>query len=163
MHSRTRVAVAVAAASFFSLAGCAPQDELAPELGAPEAAVEKQNEVASNEEALRIDLNPNAIAYDYFNSLHVPHGIAGTEQFVFVAQPLSGRVSVVDRLLGREIATLAPPPGGWLLPFRCALPTPASSRCSTQVVSPTPTFRRSRASTNTKSVATAARAPSKAR
>lgn len=116
MHGRSRVFVA-AAAAFLSFAGCAPEDEVAQELSAPEGPPARQTEVTSSEEALRIDLNPNAIAYDYFNSPHVPHGIAGDQQFVFVTQPLSGRVSVVDRLLGREIATLAPPPGGWLLPF----------------------------------------------
>ncbi|PZR18567.1 MAG: hypothetical protein DI536_01420 [Archangium gephyra] len=120
MHGRTRVGVAVAAFSVLAFAGCAPQDELSQnELSAPEStiATTTTETSSSSSEALRIDLNPNAIAYDYFNSTHVPHGITGDEEFVFVTQPLSGRVSVVDRLLGREIATLTPPPGGWLLPF----------------------------------------------
>ncbi|MGV3622483.1 MAG: hypothetical protein ACO1OB_16815 [Archangium sp.] len=121
MHGRSRVAVAVAAFSFLAFAGCAPeelqpsQDKSAAESTIAETTTETSS--SSSSEALRIDLNPKAIAYDYFNSPHVPHGITGDEQFVFVTQPLSGRVSVVDRLLGREIATLTPPPGGWLLPF----------------------------------------------
>lgn len=117
MHVRSRVAVAVLS-SFFGLAACAPEELTPQNLTTPEVNAEATNEVSSSsEEALRIDLNPKAIAYDYFNSIHVPHGIAGDQQFVFVTQPLSGRVSVVDRLLGRELATLPPPPGGWLLPF----------------------------------------------
>lgn len=119
MHGRSRVGVAVAAFSVLAFAGCAPPEELSQDgLSASESTIAKSTEeTGSNSEALRIDLNPNAIAYDYFNSTHVPHGITGDEEFVFVTQPLSGRVSVVDRLLGREVATLTPPPGGWLLPF----------------------------------------------
>ncbi len=75
------------------------------------------SQTASQSEALRIEVNRNSIAYDYFPSTHVPHGIAGDEQFVFVTQPLSGRVSVNNRITGAEIATLPPPPIGWLLPF----------------------------------------------
>ena len=69
------------------------------------------------EEALVIDVGPHGIAYDYFKSGDVPHGVAGDEDYLFVTQPLSNRVAVVDRITGRELTVLPPPPGGWLLPF----------------------------------------------
>jgi hypothetical protein len=107
-----------------ALMGCSgleqggPEENLSGEVtGAASAAV------ASQSEALRIEVSPNSIAYDYFPSEHVPHGIAGDEQFVFVTQPLSGRVSVVNRLTGNEIATLPPPPLGWQLPFALRIPS----------------------------------------
>lgn len=109
-----------------ALMGCTAVDEANAETNAEQRAVAKGGASASVSEALRIDVNPNAIAYDYFPSLHVPHGIAGDEQLVFVTQPLSGRVSVNNRLTGQEIATLPAPPLGWLLPF--ALRVPNSGR-----------------------------------
>jgi hypothetical protein len=77
----------------------------------------ERTESASVSEALRIEVNRGSIAYDFHPSQHVPHGVAGDDKFVFVTQPLSGRVAVVNRLTGREISTLPPPPLGWQLPF----------------------------------------------
>jgi hypothetical protein len=96
------------------LIGCSGGVE---ESGFDERREEERAPVASQSEALRIEVNQNSIAYDYFPSSHIPHGIAGDEQFVFVTQPLSGRVSVNNRLTGQEIATLPAPPIGWQLPF----------------------------------------------
>ena len=52
---------------------------------------------------------------------NLPHGIAGDRRLVFVAEPLNGRVAVLDRFSGEEIGEL-PPPGGLLLPFEMRLP-----------------------------------------
>src|SRR4051812_12833992 len=114
MERRSRAGL-IAGVVVVALVGCAGE-------GAEEnasAAVETKigAKVEKKSEALRIEVNSNSIAYDYFPSLNVPHGIAGDEQFVFVTQPLSGRVSVVNRLTGEELTTLPPPPIGWQLPF----------------------------------------------
>jgi hypothetical protein len=53
---------------------------------------------------------------------NLPHGIAGDQRLVFVAEPLHGRVAVLDRFSGEEIGELPPPPGGFLLPFEMRLP-----------------------------------------
>ena len=105
------------------LVGCGvegPNGSARAEENTGEVRVGEQESVS---EALRIDLNPNSIAYDYYPSDHVPHGIAGDEQFVFVTQPLSGRVAVVNRVNGRELGTLPAPPLGWQLPFALRIPS----------------------------------------
>ncbi len=124
MMSRTRDGLV--AGIVVALMGCTGVDESGAVSNGEEAAVQSGASTASSSEALRIEVGPNAIAYDYIPSAHVPHGIAGDEQFVFVAQPLSGRVSVNNRLTGSEITTLPPPPLGWQLPF--ALRVPNSGR-----------------------------------
>lgn len=113
--SRTRVGL-VAGCFTIALIGCSGGvgDE---RFEAHSREAEASSPVATQTEALRIEVNQNSIAYDYFPSEHVPHGIAGDEQFVFVTQPLSGRVSVNNRLTGQEVATLPAPPIGWQLPF----------------------------------------------
>jgi hypothetical protein len=55
---------------------------------------------------------------------NLPHGIAGDHGLVFVTEPLNGRVAVLDRFSGDEIGELAPPPGGFLLPFELRIPHP---------------------------------------
>lgn len=98
---RPRVGLVVGV--ILGLAGCSG-------LGEAGEAGESAKSVAQE---LRIDVNPNSVAYDYYPSQHVPHGVAGDELFVFVTQPLSGRVAVVDRLTGHELTTLPAPPIGW--------------------------------------------------
>lgn len=117
MMSRSRVGLC--AGFVVALMGCGVEESSASTNLEPSSAQNSRQGVgaASSSEALRVEVSRNSIAYDYFPSQHVPHGIAGDEQFVFVTQPLSGRVSVVNRLTGREISTLPPPPLGWLLPF----------------------------------------------
>src|SRR5262245_13607101 len=51
-------------------------------------------------------------------------GIAGDGRVVFVTEPLARQVLVLDRASGRTIATLPPPPGGFLLPFTARVPRP---------------------------------------
>lgn len=92
---------------------------------APEAGRSEERPVAASaekSEALIVEAGRRALAYDFYPSLHVPHGVAGDEHFVFVTQPLSGRVAVVDRFSGAELATLPTPPSGWLLPFALRVP-----------------------------------------
>lgn len=124
MQCRTRgITEALFAAVVLTLFACAVDEPAGASSASLETtAPQKSSSTATSSEALRIDLNPNSIAYDYFASDHVPHGLAGDEQFVFVTQPLSARVSVVDRLSGRELTTLAAPPIGWQLPFTLRVP-----------------------------------------
>lgn len=117
---RRRIEASFAAVVTVFLVGCGVAPTSAEEVSVQSA------ETASATEALRIDVGARAIAYDYHPSQHVPHGVAGDEHFVFVTQPLSGRVAVVDRLTGRELGTLPPPAIGWQLPF--ALRVPRSGR-----------------------------------
>lgn len=128
MMSRSRgIRGSLFAALVVTLFGCTGAEGAGGPSTNPEvAAVEQGGSAKAVSQALQIDVNRNAIAYDYFPSLNIPHGIAGDEQFVFVSQPLSGRVSVVDRLTGKEITTLTPPSIGWQLPF--ALRVPRSGR-----------------------------------
>ncbi|MFT3707446.1 MAG: hypothetical protein QM817_07235 [Archangium sp.] len=86
---------------------------------APQQDLEAQS---SSSEALVVEVNRRSLAYDFYPSLHVPHGIAGDTQFVFVTQPLEGRVAAVDRITGRELATIPAPAAGWLLPFALRVP-----------------------------------------
>lgn len=76
----------------------------------------------SQNEALTIGVGPHGVAYDFHPSLHVPHGVSGDEQFVFITQPLEGRVAIVDRVSGAELATLPAPAAGWQLPFALRVP-----------------------------------------
>lgn len=112
--------VGLVAALVFGL-GCSSEAELETPLTPSTSTSAK-----SSSEALTIDVGPRGIAYDWYPSLHVPHGVAGDEQLVFVAQPLSGRVAVVDRFSGAEVGVLPAPAAGWLLPF--ALRVPSSGR-----------------------------------
>lgn len=126
MACRSRAGL-IAGIVVVALTGCSgvegAEDNAAP-VAAPETRIETKSE--SKSEALRVEVSPSSIAYDYHPSLHVPHGIAGDEQFVFVTQPLSGRVAVINRLTGHELATLPAPAIGWQLPF--ALRVPSSGR-----------------------------------
>ena len=80
-------------------------------------------ELQAAEEALRVELTPHAIAYDFAQLDSLPHGIAGDEELVFVTQPLTGRVVALDRLSGRVRGELTPPsPEGFLLPFGVRVP-----------------------------------------
>ena len=56
-----------------------------------------------------------SFAYTALNDL--PHGIAADERLVFIALPLAGKVSVLDRFTGNQIAELPAPAGGFGLPF----------------------------------------------
>lgn len=83
----------------------------------PEMLYGGEQSTSSTAQELHIEVGRTGIAYDFHPSNHVPHGVAGDERLVFVGQPLSGRVAVVDRFTGNEVGTLPAPPAGWLLPF----------------------------------------------
>jgi hypothetical protein len=55
---------------------------------------------------------------------NLPHGIAGDQRLVFIAEPLNGRVAVINRFTGQPLAELPVPPGGFLLPFELRVPHP---------------------------------------
>ncbi|MBS2026617.1 MAG: hypothetical protein JST54_01835 [Deltaproteobacteria bacterium] len=63
-----------------------------------------------------------SFVYTALNDL--PHGIAADERLVFIALPLAGKVSVLDRFTGSEIAELPAPAGGFGLPFVVRVPRP---------------------------------------
>ncbi len=92
------------------------------------SSCEAQEEAGSTSEhsaaqALTLGASRLGFGYDWYASPGlVPHGVAGDERLVFVTQPLNGRVTVVDRFSGEELAVLPPPPGGWKLPFSLRVP-----------------------------------------
>ncbi len=118
-HRRVEVAVAVFTLVFVS--SCAAESESA---ATNEAASTQQQDlsIGGGGNSPRIAIGPHGVGYDYYKSLHVPHGAAGDEDYVFVAQPLDGQVMVIDRVTGQEVDVLPPPPGGWLLPFAVRVP-----------------------------------------
>src|SRR5262245_696733 len=87
-------------------------------LGCQERSIEPDEveDIAAVEQGL-VEIGSDAIAYDYAHRDHMPHGIAGDTRFVFVTEPLHGRVAVLGRVTGFELGALPPPPGGFLLPF----------------------------------------------
>src|SRR5206468_2231774 len=54
--------------------------------------------------------------------VNLPHGVAGDHRLVFIAEPLNGRVAIIDRSTGEPLAVLPAPPGGFLLPFELRVP-----------------------------------------
>ena len=75
------------------------------------------SELEPSEEALRVEVRRDAIALELARRDTMPHGIAGDESLLFVTEPLDGRVVVLDRFTGAQIAVLPPPADGFLLPF----------------------------------------------
>jgi hypothetical protein len=63
------------------------------------------------------EIGKHAISFDYANSDVVIAGVAGSEEVVFVGEPLNGSVVVLSRFTGKQIGELPPPPGGFVLPF----------------------------------------------
>jgi len=72
---------------------------------------------AEQRAALRVEVGNGVVAFEAFGRQNMIHGIAGDSRFVFVTEPLHGRVAVHDRLTGREVGLVPPPPDGFLLPF----------------------------------------------
>lgn len=58
-----------------------------------------------------------AIARDFAERQQMPHGAAGDTRFVFVAEPLHGRVIALSRFGGEQVGEVPAPSGGWRLPF----------------------------------------------
>jgi hypothetical protein len=72
--------------------------------------------------------NGRALAAPFAQRDSLVHGIAGDERYVFVTEPGLGvavagpRVVALDRVSGREVASLPAPPGGFKLPFTLRVP-----------------------------------------
>src|SRR5262245_2427857 len=65
---------------------------------------------------------PSALAIPFAGINNITHGVAGDERFVFVAQPLAGKVTVLNRFTGIEVGEIPPPTGGFKLPFTLRVP-----------------------------------------
>lgn len=65
----------------------------------------------------QIEVGRHAVGFRFAGSQSLPHGVAADAHHVFVTEPFGGRVVVLSRLTGREVAEVPPPPGGFLLPF----------------------------------------------
>jgi hypothetical protein len=72
--------------------------------------------------AIRSASPPPALAVPFAGINNITHGVAGDERFVFVAQPLAGKVTVLNRFTGAEVGEIPPPPGGFKLPFTLRAP-----------------------------------------
>lgn len=89
----------------------------------PDPSGESASEgIGHGQDALRISLSPHAFAFDVVRSANLIHGVAGDRRFIFVTEPLHGRVTVHDRFTGAYVADVPAPPGGFLLPFTLRSP-----------------------------------------
>src|SRR5688572_6045837 len=86
-------------------------------LGCGGEATPAGEETSRAAEALRVEISPSALAYDYAHRDNLITAAAGNSEVVFVAEPLVPRVAVLDRVTGEQLGEVPPPPGGWLLPF----------------------------------------------
>ena len=67
---------------------------------------------------VRIDVGRRSVAYEYAHpDSFLPGGVAGGEDVVFVGSPLDGRVLVLNRIGGKQIAEVPQPPGHFILPL----------------------------------------------
>jgi len=64
----------------------------------------------------RIQITSAAASYDWAKVAHNPINVDGDTKYVFVTQALSGRIAVLDRFTGAELATLPAPADGFVLP-----------------------------------------------
>ena len=60
----------------------------------------------------QVEVGRQAVGFRFAERQNLPHGVAGDALHVFVTEPLNGRVVVLSRLTGREVAEVPPPPGG---------------------------------------------------
>ena len=67
-------------------------------------------------------VSPRGLAYAYARRDTLTSAAAGDSRLVFVAQPLTASVAVLDRFTGQQLGQLPAPPGGWLLPFSLRVP-----------------------------------------
>jgi len=65
---------------------------------------------------------PRSIAFAYGRSDVPISAAAGDTRLVFVTQPLTRSVAVLDRFTGQQVGQLPAPPAGWLLPFSLRVP-----------------------------------------
>src|SRR5829696_6690959 len=94
--------VALSFASALGLGGCADADT--------------GNVLGTELEELSVG-TATSVAQEFARRDNLPHGLAADRDLVFVSEPLHGRVAVLSRLTGHEIAVLPPPPEGFVLPF----------------------------------------------
>jgi hypothetical protein len=99
--------------SLLILGGCDPGEESPAKT--PKAATTSQSAALCGQ-------NTPATVIDYAHPSDLPHGISGDRRLVFVTLPLSAQVQVLDRFTGQQVATLPPPPSGFLLPFALRSP-----------------------------------------
>lgn len=76
-----------------------------------------EEETASAEQALVIDVSSRSVSYDYAALDQLPAGVAGGKDVVFVGSPLEGRVLALGRLSGTGVGELPSPSQGFILPF----------------------------------------------
>jgi len=67
-------------------------------------------------------IGPHGVAFEYGRSDVPISAAAGDTRLVFVTQPLTRSVAVLDRFSGQQVAQLPAPPAGWLLPFSVRVP-----------------------------------------
>lgn len=67
-------------------------------------------------------IGPRGLAHAYARRDTLVSAAAGDSRLVFVTQPLTASVAVLDRFTGRQLGQLPAPPGGWLLPFSLRVP-----------------------------------------
>src|ERR1700679_3837984 len=77
--------------------------------------VDAPEPVGTSQEAL--SHAPPPLAFDFANITEPIAGVAGTDEVVFVGEPLNGTVLVLSRLTGKQIALLTPPPEGFAIPL----------------------------------------------
>ncbi|MCM3871312.1 MAG: hypothetical protein ND895_11560 [Pyrinomonadaceae bacterium] len=65
----------------------------------------------------QIEVGRHALGFRFAERDNLPHGVAADALHIFVTEPLNGRVAVLSRITGSEIAEIPAPPGGFLLPF----------------------------------------------
>ncbi len=92
---------------------------LIPGCDAPGSAAEEVSGAAG-----ALHRSRRGLAFDFARRGAMPHGVAGDERFVFLTEPLDGRVVALSRFRGRELAEVPPPPGGFLVPFALRVPSP---------------------------------------
>lgn len=69
-----------------------------------------------------VAIGPRGLALAYARRDTLVSAAAGDSRLVFVTQPLTASVAVLDRFTGRPLGQLPAPPGGWLLPFSLRVP-----------------------------------------
>src|SRR5262245_56913454 len=71
-----------------------------------------------------VAVGPRGVAVSLAERFTVTRGITGDQRYVFVGEILAGRLMVLDRFTGAEVAEVPPPPGGWALLFAPKLRAP---------------------------------------
>ena len=79
---------------------------------------EEALDTASSTQALRVDIGPRSVSYEYAHpEAIIPAGVAGGEKVVFYGAVLEGHVQAITRIGGVPVGELPLPPGGFRLPL----------------------------------------------